>query len=449
MKKSPDNRPCPPDAPPRRAPKQVAFPKPFPRSPNVAIIGGGLSGLVCALELGQKGIKSTVFDTGEHGVGGRLATRSGSDGSLRNPEPITLDNIVFDHAAQYFTASDPRFVQMVENWAAAGAVREWDGSVGALSNTRYKSLEQTRKMYIGTGGMRQFAEYLASAAESSKLVEIRRPLWVNTIKFLNSSSSGGGFGWKVLARGVDQGVYDAIIIAHNGKCANRLSAPMGIPAVHAALRKLKLSANWVLMVAFESSVSVPVNTQGKKMEGAFIRGSEVLSWAGNNTAKLKLNALSDSKAKNLECWSLVSTQKYGKLNKVPQEAVPQDVATRITQEMLTELAQALGMSSVNDLPPIVYSKAQLWGAALPINTPNVGCIWDTAGRVGVAGDWVNGGGSMEAAALSGLAMAECIAAEALQNGGGVGVGGGGGGKNLGLDAVFERVKGEDIGVFPS
>lgn len=79
-----------------------------------------------------------------------------------------------------------------------------------------------------------------------------------------------------------------------------------------------------------------------------------------------------------------------------------------------------------------------------MNTPNVGCIWDTCGRVGVTGDWVNGGGSIEAAAASGLAMAECIFNEAQ----------GKGGKNMGLSSgdnatpiVFEKVKGEDIGVF--
>jgi predicted NAD/FAD-dependent oxidoreductase len=440
----PNNRP--------RSP-QVAFPKPFPQSPNVAIIGGGLSGLVCALQLAERGIKSTVFDTGEHSVGGRVATRSAIGSSLRNPEPRTLDpRLVFDHAAQYFTASDPRFVQMVESWRAKGAVGEWkSGSVGLLnlspsSNNNktpptYTPIQQNRKMYIGKGGMRQLAEFLASTAENSRLVEVRRPMWVNSIRFLNFSSSGGGFGWKVSARGVDQGVYDAVVIAHNGKCANKLSAPMGVPAVHAALRKLKLSANWVLMVAFEGAkgIPVPVSIEGKKMEGAFIKNSEILGWAGNNTAKLKFNGVSlHSSSPPLECWTLISTQKYGKLHKVPQEAVPQDVVTKITKEMLTEFAQTLGMSSVKDLPPVVYSKAQLWGAALPLNTPNVGCIWDTAGRVGVAGDWVNGGGSIESAALSGVAMAECIANEAK----------GAKGKNLGLDGVFQKVKGEEIGVFP-
>lgn len=57
--------------------------------------------------------------TGEHGVGGRLATRAEADGSLPGA-PAGVAGLVFDHAAQYFTASDPAFQGMVERWEAGG-----------------------------------------------------------------------------------------------------------------------------------------------------------------------------------------------------------------------------------------------------------------------------------------------------------------------------------------
>lgn len=81
---------------------------------------------------------------------------------------------------------------------------------------------------------------------------------------------------------------------------------MGVPDVHAQLKRLRLSANWVLMAAFASPVPVPGG-----MEGAFIEGSDTLSWAGNNSAKLGL-------LEGPQCWTLVSTQAFGKANKVPQ-----------------------------------------------------------------------------------------------------------------------------------
>lgn len=35
-------------------------------------------------------------------------------------------------------------------------------------------------------------------------------------------------------------------------------------------------------------------------------------------------------------------------------------------------------------------RVQLWGAALPLNSPKVPCILDPAARVGVCGDWLTG-----------------------------------------------------------
>lgn len=45
------------------AQEQVVFATPVGKDPVVAIIGGGISGLVCASTLEERGIRSTVFDT--------------------------------------------------------------------------------------------------------------------------------------------------------------------------------------------------------------------------------------------------------------------------------------------------------------------------------------------------------------------------------------------------
>lgn len=51
----------------------------------------------------------------------------------------------------------------------------------------------------------------------------------------------------------------------------------------------------------------------------------MLSWAANNTAKLGMAAQHG----DVECWTLMSTPEYGRNNKVPQEAVPPEVAERV------------------------------------------------------------------------------------------------------------------------
>lgn len=58
------------------------------------------------------------------------------------------------------------------------------------------------------------------------MVEVRRPQWVSDLVPMEEDSC-----WKLLGRGREQGLFDAVVIAHNGKCANRLAAPAGIPQV--------------------------------------------------------------------------------------------------------------------------------------------------------------------------------------------------------------------------
>lgn len=43
--------------------EQVVFTAPLSDDPEVGIIGGGMAGLICALYLEKRGIRSTVFDT--------------------------------------------------------------------------------------------------------------------------------------------------------------------------------------------------------------------------------------------------------------------------------------------------------------------------------------------------------------------------------------------------
>ena len=79
---------------------------------------------MCGLDLARGGAKAVIFDTGEHGVGGRLATRSTDDFSLgpkgRSAPGLGDGRVTADHAAQFFTASDPAFASMVQRWEAEG-----------------------------------------------------------------------------------------------------------------------------------------------------------------------------------------------------------------------------------------------------------------------------------------------------------------------------------------
>lgn len=165
------------------------------------------------------------------------------------------------------------------------------------------------------------------------------------------------------------------------------------------MKNFDLSSIWALLAAFDD----PLPTVN--FEGAFVKGVESLSWMGNNSAKL-------GNGGTPHCWTFFSTATYGKQNKVPQENIPTVTSEKVRAGMLQGVEIALGLPE-GSLPKPVYTRLQLWGAALPKNTPAVPCIFDPQGRAGICGDWLLGS-NLESAALSGEALGNHIA-DYLQN----------------------------------
>ncbi|KAG1676558.1 hypothetical protein FOA52_000101 [Chlamydomonas sp. UWO 241] len=351
--------------------KQTVMAAPMPWShARVAIIGGGVAGLCTALGLVRAGVRCVVFDTGEHGTGGRLATRAAADGSLRpawlpRDTPSDLDagaGLVFDHAAQYFTASDPEFVALVEEWRKAGVVRQWDGPVGVLDAQAAPGADRftatplgPKGRWVTAGGMRALAAHMTRTLQEGfpDLFELRAPVWVSRMELQYATPAGataatptgatpaaatlaaattkaavavgGAAAWKLLGRGgKSEGSFDAVVIAHNGKCANRLVSPAGAPLVAKQLMALRLSAVWSLMVAFDGPLPFDQSASCAPFQGATVSGCAALGWVADNSAKLRL----EHARPGLSCWTLQSTDAYAQANKVPQEQVPPDVQAK-------------------------------------------------------------------------------------------------------------------------
>jgi len=122
-------------------------------------------------------MKAVVFDTGEHGVGGRAATRTTADTSIHsdwlsssNSSTLRSAGLLFDNAAQCFTATDAAFQQQCEAWVAAGAARRWQGPVGTLKQGgSFEPLNPGVAVYVASGGMRQLAEHMAEEVRHAVL----------------------------------------------------------------------------------------------------------------------------------------------------------------------------------------------------------------------------------------------------------------------------------------
>ncbi|KAK8919042.1 hypothetical protein KSP39_PZI021537 [Platanthera zijinensis] len=399
--------------------EQVSFNSPVSRSPSVAIIGGGISGLLCAATLEERGVRSTVFDTGVHGLGGRMATRALVE---------SQQHLVFDHAAQFFTASDARFQKLVEKWMSEGLVREWTGAVGILeAGGRFTTIPSSTAKYIGIQGMRPLAD---SLQKNSNSVQIIRPCWISKLEPFNGM-------WHLTENRNPRGSFDAVVIAHNGKCANRLLSSSGLPQLFRQMKRLELSSIWALLAAFNDPLPVPRDGDSNALEGAFVKGVDSVSWMANNTSKLF--PLQNGNGVP-QCWTFFSTARFGRRNKVPQENIPSVTAERVKVEMLDGVESALGLSR-GSIPPPFYTRVQLWGAALPTNTPGVPCMFDPYGRAGICGDWLLGS-SMEDAALSGISLGNHMA-DYFQCGDGQPEE-----FSVGLHDSFGAVAGHDIGHFP-
>uniref|UniRef100_A0A7N0U5T7 FAD/NAD(P)-binding oxidoreductase family protein n=1 Tax=Kalanchoe fedtschenkoi TaxID=63787 RepID=A0A7N0U5T7_KALFE len=390
--------------------EQVNFTAPLPDDPLVAIIGGGMSGLLCALSLEKRGFRSTVFDTGVHGLGGRMGTRL-----------IEPHHLLFDHAAQFFTVTDPKFGQLVSGWLEKGFVREWEGTIGEIkAGGRFTTFPSSPPRYVGANGMRPLADSILHQATK---VDVVRPCWISKLEPFNGK-------WYLSENGKPRGEFDAIVIAHNGKCANRLLSTSGLPLIAKQMKSLNLSSIWALMAAFEEPLPTPI-----PFGGAFVKGVYSVSWMANNTEKFL-----GSENKGPHCWTFFSSAAYAKRNKVPQENIPNVTAERVKAGMLEGVEIALGQP-IGSIQKPFYSRVQLWGAALPTNTPGIPCIFDPFGRAGICGDWLLGS-SIESAALSGIALGDQIA-DYFQNG-----------KDcpdefaIGLEKEFQPLEGHDIGQFP-
>lgn len=109
------------------------------------IVGAGLSGLVAAGILGERGHSVLVIDKGRS-VGGRLATRR-------------IGDAVLDHGAQFFTTRSGAFTDAVAGWIEDGVVEEWcrgfDGD--GDGHPRYRTV----------GGMSRLAKHLRSRLPDS------------------------------------------------------------------------------------------------------------------------------------------------------------------------------------------------------------------------------------------------------------------------------------------
>ncbi|MBM3689698.1 MAG: FAD-dependent oxidoreductase [Actinobacteria bacterium] len=140
---------------------------------DVAVVGGGISGIACARSLADAGFTVDVIDRGQR-LGGRLAVQTLRDTGT------ACDGRVVDVGAAYLTVSDPAFAAVVDDWVDRGTARPWTDTFHVADGTGLLGTKLGPMRYAAPRGLRSLVEDLAVELPSD-LVSIAHPMDVDSV----------------------------------------------------------------------------------------------------------------------------------------------------------------------------------------------------------------------------------------------------------------------------
>lgn len=330
--------------------------------PTIAIIGAGLAGLSCAHALLQAGHTVHVFDKAR-GPSGRMSTRRAED--AHGPWQC-------DHGAQYFTARDPAFRAEVARWQQAGVAAVWDARLSSFDGSTWTTPHTPLERFMGTPRMTSPAARLVQNLGDRALAQ-----WQTTVQRLDRTEGG----WVITSaeHGRHSQHYGTVLLAVPAPQAVPLLAPVA-PAGADIAASAHMRGSWAVMLRYAAPVAMP-------WDGAFI-----------NTGPLRWIARDSSKPGRTgpETWLLHASADWS-------EAHIEDSAESVTAALIAAF-EALGG------PAPLAATAHRWRYADTEPALTRGSWWDPSLRLGMCGDWLNGG-KVEGAWLSGHTLAQ----QALQS----------------------------------
>jgi len=297
---------------------------------SIAVIGAGIAGLACALELSRADALVTVFER-SRGLGGRLGTRR-------------QGNFAFDHGAQFITARSRSFVKYVEVASRAGAAARWKPRI--LEDDRSWT-EPIDEWHVGAPGMSAFVRPLSRSVELQTGVAVHELLQ-------------GQRGWELQTdSGRGNRIFDAVAVAVPAPQALTLLGSHGRAFRH--LADVRMAPCWTAMLAFD----LPIDAGAEARR--WTRGP--ITWAACDSSKPQRSA-------GPQGWVLHASAAWSREH---LEADAQEVA----RLLLHEFASALGKR----LPPPTFLLAHRWRHALVEQPLGLPCLVDEEIAAGACGDW--------------------------------------------------------------
>jgi renalase len=321
--------------------------------PRIAIIGAGLAGLTCATAL--KGLASVqVFEESVF-VGGRISR-------------FQLGENRYDHGEQYFTISNPLFLNIVEAWKRVGLVRDYEGWIVELEKGQINNMSDHAQRYTGYPTMQAIAHNLAQNSDvklSTSITEVEK------------QDNGQ---WRLFdGRGSYQGLFDIVIIATSAQQVSALAK--SVPSIRDLSQQIDMTVCWSAMFDFKTSLGLP-------FDAAFVRGSP-LSWISRYQGE-------DDAQTQAESWVMHCSPEWSM-----QYAA--SFRGRVMHALLDAFFEAVDIPAQKP----ESSNVHCWKHAVPINPIDQDCLFDESACMGACGDWCTAP-RIEGAVLSGFSMADRV-----------------------------------------
>ncbi|MDI9245441.1 FAD-dependent oxidoreductase [Marinobacter sp. CHS3-4] len=309
---------------------------------SVAVIGSGMAGLCAGILLKEKGCEVTVFEK-SRGPGGRLASKRVEGGSA-------------DIGAQYFTVRSPGFSQFLERYAGTDTYQPWQGRFGYQKGENHWEAFPEEDRYVGVPRMTAISRALS--AHVDVLAQTR-------IHSFNRSTDSNR--WSlVTTEGENHGPYDAVIVTAPPAQTMELLANSNLPALAAEMEKPVQHVQPCWAVAAHFAESPFAHYDGMRPM------SEILSWVANNSSKPGRDDVG-------QWWVLHGAPEWSHAN----EQTPAD---EVARQMVSEFRAITGTELEPDgLVP------HRWLYAKSSATETPGYRWFDDERIGLAGDWLDGG----------------------------------------------------------
>jgi len=324
---------------------------------DVAVVGAGISGLVCAQQLHQGGYRVVVVEK-SRGLGGRVTTRR-------------LHDTCADRGLSYLIPNGELTKSFVELLKAQEVLTVWTDTAHELSTDFQLNAIKGSPLYVAPNGLSAIARFLANNLD----IQLERRL-------VNLSLNKNCWHLQFEADNTEV-VAKAVVVAIPAPQALTLLEPFASPLVLDSLRSVEFSACISVIAGYPANMPLP------SWQALTVIDDDTLAWIGNDSSKRS------------EMRSPVFV--FHSSAKFAQNSIDTEDLQPVGQQLLNKAAKLFPEFANPD-----WLQCDRWRYAFATKPLAANCLnVNTLQPLVCCGDWC-GGLNLEGAMRSGIVAAEQI-----------------------------------------